>query len=244
MMLWISYLFPVFACFWSRETPLQEHLSHSKEATLTPVRRSPHIPNDFAPANITVNSWATHLHVTNPCTSDLFGVTTQTVTTVYGLDHTDISTTIAEVGLNAYGVSIRWQSTDFQPPITTSSSLPTTSTSITPTHSPLPKKSSLGTGGTAGVAVGAVLVALFALSAAWFFFRRKRANAQSTSKAGVNDNELQNPGFGIGKSELAATESLSMLPREVGGEEVVEAPEGGVVKVTGEARERPVHELA
>ena len=82
--------------------------------------------------------------------------------------------------------------------------------------------------------MGAVLVALFAIAAGWFFIRRKRANV---SKAGVEKN-TQFPGFGVGKSELAATESISMLPREVGGGEVVEA-EGEVPK----ARERPVHEL-
>jgi hypothetical protein len=144
---------------------------------------------------------------------------------------TIIANTVLQVGLNAYGVVIRWQSTDFQPAVSTSSSLPVTTASTMPTHNPEPSNSSLSTGAKAGIAVGVVLVALLAFLVILFVFKRKRANG----KAEAYGSELQNPGFGVGKSELAATESVSILPRELGGSEVVE-PEA-------EGRNRSLYEL-
>ncbi|BCR98445.1 uncharacterized protein AKAW2_40128S [Aspergillus luchuensis] len=91
--------------------------------------------------------------------------------------------------INGYGISIRWQSTDFTTPAATSASttssgdLPATATSstISPTSTSSTSSSGLSTGAKAGIGVGVAAGAVLAIFLLLFFLRRRKMNASSTN---------------------------------------------------------------
>ncbi|PWY68810.1 hypothetical protein BO83DRAFT_400488 [Aspergillus eucalypticola CBS 122712] len=123
--------------------------------------------------------------------------------------------------INGYGISIRWQSTDFTTPAATSTStrssgdLPATATSSTtsPTSTSSSSSSGLSTGAKAGIGVGVAAGAVLAISLLLFFLRRRKVNASS-----ANHQAYQSPdqGYRVQRvNELPATRTGAFMTEQV-----------------------------
>ncbi|OJZ83146.1 hypothetical protein ASPFODRAFT_63353 [Aspergillus luchuensis CBS 106.47] len=123
--------------------------------------------------------------------------------------------------INGYGISIRWQSTDFTTPAATSASttssgdLPATATSstISPTSTSSSSSSGLSTGAKAGIGVGVAAGAVLAIFLLLFFLRRRKVNASS-----ANQQAYQSPdkGYRVQRvNELPATRTGAFMTEQV-----------------------------
>ncbi|GKZ38026.1 hypothetical protein AbraIFM66950_009940 [Aspergillus brasiliensis] len=128
--------------------------------------------------------------------------------------------------INAYGISIRWQSTDFTTPAATSASTTssadspatasasstTDSSSPTSTSSPSSSSSGLSTGAKAGIGVGVAAGAVLAIFLLLFFLRRRKANGVFSNAQG-----LQPPGqYRVQKyNELPTTRTGAFMTEQV-----------------------------
>jgi hypothetical protein len=120
----------------------------------------------------------------------------------------------SSVGVNAYGVSVRWQSTDFLTSTTISSySTPTSILISTHTTTIISNPQPLSSGAQAGIGIGvAIFVLLIIASLGFFVFWRRRSRAHlAQAVPGSNEPQgVEEVGFQVGKPELSAT---SVLPR-------------------------------
>ena len=139
------------------------------------------------------------------------------VSPMFGTDSLQAAASGPGPGINVYGVSIRWQSTD-----RISSSTSTTTFSSSGTSTPTPKPT-MSTGAKAGIAVGVVFFALITILCIAFFATNRRRAASSSASVKENTTELQNAWLGLNKPELAATESNAMLPKELPDNQILEA---------------------
>ncbi|PYH28281.1 uncharacterized protein BO87DRAFT_347041 [Aspergillus neoniger CBS 115656] len=123
--------------------------------------------------------------------------------------------------INGYGISIRWQSTDFTTPAATSASTtssgdsPTTATSSTtsPTSTSSSSSSGLSTGAKAGIGVGVAAGAVLVIFLLLFFLRRRKVNASST-----NTQAYQSPdqGYRVQRlNELPVTRTGAFMTEQV-----------------------------
>lgn len=152
-------------------------------------------------------------------------VTTEFVYTWTGEDGSTSSTDTAlssDDHVNAYGVYIRWQSTDFSTP---ASNTATTTAAATSSETPgdSSSNSGLSTGAKAGVGVGVAVGVILAVTALVFFFMRRRKsqaaqNQQAPADAGAGW-KYQPP------SEMPTSYTQGL------GKQVVELPAGGNMAV-------------
>ncbi|GFN21565.1 hypothetical protein AtubIFM56815_004138 [Aspergillus tubingensis] len=123
--------------------------------------------------------------------------------------------------INGYGISIRWQSTDFTTPAATSASTtssgdsPATATSSTtsPTSTSSSSSSGLSTGAKAGIGVGVAAGAVLAIFLLLFFLRRRKGNASS-----ANQQAYQSPdqAYRVQRlNELPATRTGAFMTEQV-----------------------------
>jgi hypothetical protein len=185
-------------------------------------------PSNYIASPTNDTDWGSQLWLTDRCTLLVADQTEViTVTTMFGTDSLQAAASGPGLGINAYGVSIRWQSTDR---ISSSSTNTTSFSSGTSTPTPKP---TISTGAKAGIAVGVVVFALIIILCIAFFAISRRRAASASNKE--NTTELQNAWLGLNKPELAATESKAMLPKELPDNQILEAESG--------AEQRPLHEL-
>ncbi|KAL3248458.1 hypothetical protein ABHI18_012030 [Aspergillus niger] len=124
--------------------------------------------------------------------------------------------------INGYGISIRWQSTDFTTPATTTASTtssgdsPATATSSTtsPTSTSSPSSSSgLSTGAKAGIGVGVAAGAVLAIFLLLFFLRRRKANGAFSN---MQDDQSPGQGYRVQRlNELPATRTGAFMTEQV-----------------------------
>jgi hypothetical protein len=124
---------------------------------------------------------------TEPCARNFNAFPTSstlTITTIVGGATTSFSSVLSGGvygGVNAYGISIRWQSTDFQ----TTSTYPATITLtviITPTITITANEiTSLSPGAAAGISVSVTLIFVAIVSAVIFFILRRRRRSKLES---------------------------------------------------------------
>ncbi|KAI0380302.1 hypothetical protein F5Y04DRAFT_282065 [Hypomontagnella monticulosa] len=114
------------------------------------------------------------------CFSDL-GTGTWTLTSVYVITDNDatsfVGASTGSIGaVNARGVQVRFQSTDFMTttPTNTISSQSTTTSSLTSTNTSPSETSGLSTGAQAGIGVGVAVGVLALLAIAGFIFLKRR----------------------------------------------------------------------
>ncbi|GLA75086.1 hypothetical protein AtubIFM55763_006348 [Aspergillus tubingensis] len=123
--------------------------------------------------------------------------------------------------INGYGISIRWQSTDFTTPAATAASTtssgdsPATATSSTtsPMSTSSSSSSGLSTGAKAGIGVGVAAGAVLAIFLLLFFLRRRKVNASST-----NTQAYQSPdqGYRVQRlNELPAMRTGAFMTEQV-----------------------------
>lgn len=181
------------------------------------------------------------------------------MTTVWGPGSTDIRETGPGLGINAYGVSVRWQSTDFQNPGATSTSK-SASEGVGETSSAAAEGTSsassggsagIGSGAKIGIAVGIVGFALLLLAGVGAFaWRRRREHARRLARAGLSDGEMRGvSSFEEGKyetSEFLGGQATS--PGELDGSEIVELDDSEVLATATQKKKmrrepEQVHEL-
>lgn len=128
--------------------------------------------------------------------------------------------------VNGYGVSIRYQSTDFVSTTTSSSSGTSSTTSSTPTSSSATAASSgLSTGAKAGIGVGAAVVALAVLIGIAMLFVTRRRKARVAGQE-VDGKEVGHPPRYEAPGEVPMTKKgktheIYTPPAELGGSDVM-----------------------
>ncbi|KAK1149703.1 hypothetical protein N8T08_005256 [Aspergillus melleus] len=148
-------------------------------------------------------------YANNGCTKIVDTTEVYTYTTDDPDDGLITTTSKDKYGVNAYAVTIRYQSADHLPPTTSAtttsaSASPTSTTSQTQSASSSPDSYSLSTGAKAGIGVGvAAGVILLVVAAAIWFFRRRWANAAAASDTNGTENPVQSNHF---KAELVGTQ--------------------------------------
>ncbi|KAI9043106.1 uncharacterized protein KD926_004609 [Aspergillus affinis] len=151
-------------------------------------------------------------YANNGCTKIVNTTEVYTYTTDDPDDGLITTTSKDPYGVNAYAVTIRYQSADHLPPATsatTTSSSPTSTASQTQPATSSPDSSTLSTGAKAGIGVGvAAAVIILLVGAGIWFFRRRRANAA----AELGSTEAQKPAQSsqYDKPELAGTQVYPM----------------------------------
>ncbi|KAL4932994.1 uncharacterized protein BDV17DRAFT_287357 [Aspergillus undulatus] len=111
-------------------------------------------------------------------------ITTEFVYSWTGADGSTSSSDTAlssEDHINAYGVYIRWQSSDFSTPASNTATTTTTSAAATSSETSTDSSSSSGlsTGAKAGIGVGVAVGAILAVTALVLFFIRRRHSSRS-----------------------------------------------------------------
>jgi hypothetical protein len=105
-----------------------------------------------------------------------------TVIDVGGRSSTTIWT--GTYGINAFGIAVRWQSTDTFASETVSSVTPTETTPPPPTASPSNTAGAgLSTGAKAGIGVGCAAAVLLLLNLAWLLYRARKRKQKKKQKA-------------------------------------------------------------